>query len=516
MAKGILSTKSRTPQSTTAISSPVFERSDAQPRNDLHDLNIGPTKNRPAHQAHWDFQRPRTAEGYQQNKKPQANGSGFDFRIAVPPVDAVPSPVESEKGHGENLIGIALGSPRMVETQNVMSQMQEKAMSTASETKRPPPIQRKPSKWKKIGGLFRAKSAITSSTNQPFYQVRSDSEWPLQGSSHSVDYQAQPKSEPRAKPISNTEVWPCLESDSQPDHKIKEKSSQKIKGNCDGPRTSPKSSSKNKPKNRKNSSSNSPPSNTQSPEQMKPNLGPLLQVDIPDVQMERYSVMFGGLLGKDQPSQPDRRSKTMENIEVPKTQVGRSFLRLQWASSTNAFNRIHHPLQSFPRLRDGQRHHRHHARNLRPLALPCSRTPKSAKPPKSWALRIYPEAQALYTGAKPPWPKHVEAAPQLSRITSCLWYRALQQSLRLMVLKIQYHLSYRPRLSAQMMKHSCCKDSSQSEATWIQRGNRNGRSSTRNRQPTSQSQNWPSRLPSTPRSCHQSQPTMTRHRHHRS
>ena len=154
--------------------------------------------------------------------------------------------------------------------------------------------------------------------------------------------------------------------------------------------------------------SNSPPSNTQSPEQMKPNLGPLLQVDIPDVQMERYSVMFGGLLGKDQPSQPDRRSKTMEDIEVPKTQVGRSFLRLQWASSTNAFNRIHHPLQSFPRLRDGQRHHRHHARNLRPLALPCSRTPKSAKPPKSWALRIYPEAQALYTGAKPPWPKHVE------------------------------------------------------------------------------------------------------------
>ncbi|PLB44896.1 hypothetical protein P170DRAFT_415726 [Aspergillus steynii IBT 23096] len=286
MAKGILSTKSRIPQSTTAICSPVSERPDAQPRNDFQDLNNGATKNRPPNQAHWDFQRPRTSEGRQQNKKPQPNGSGFDFRIAVPPAEAVPSPVESEKGHGENMIGIALGSPRMVETQNVMSQMQEKAINTVSDTKKSPPIQRKPSKWKKIGGLFKAKSAITSSTNQPFYQVRSDNEWPLQGSSHSIDYQAQPKSEPQTKPISNTEVWPCLESDTQ---------------------------SKPHPK-------NSTPSSDQNADQKKPNLGPLLQVDIPDVQMERYSVMFGGLLGKDQPAPSDRRSKTMEDIEAPKAQ----------------------------------------------------------------------------------------------------------------------------------------------------------------------------------------------------
>ncbi|KAI9043235.1 uncharacterized protein KD926_004419 [Aspergillus affinis] len=309
MAKGILSTKSRAPQSATAISSPVFDRSDAQPRNDLQDLNNGSTKNRPANQAQWDFQRPRTSEGRQPTKKSQPNGSGFDFRIDVPPAEAVPSPVESEQGHGDNMIGIALGSPRMVESQNVMSQMQEKAINAAADTKRAPPIQRKPSKWKKIGGLFRAKSAMTPPANQPFYQVRSDNEWPLQGSSHSIDYQAQQKPESQAKPLSNTEVWPCLDPESRPETKTKEKSPQKTKGNRDGPQTSPKSSPKKK-------SENSAPNTNQNADQKKPSPGPLLQVEIPDVQMERYSVMFGGLLGKGQPDPSNRQSKTMEDLEI--------------------------------------------------------------------------------------------------------------------------------------------------------------------------------------------------------
>ncbi|KAK1140138.1 hypothetical protein N8T08_010615 [Aspergillus melleus] len=325
MAIRTLSTKSRAPQSTTAISSPVFERSDAQPRNDPQDLANGSTMNRRANQAPWDFQRPRTSEGRQQAKKPQPNGSGFDFRIAVPPAEAVPSPVESEKGHGDNMIGIALGSPRMVDSQNVMSQMQEKAINTVAETKRSPPIQRKPSKWKKIGGLFRAKSAMTPPSSQPFYQVRSDNEWPLQGSSHSVDYQAQRKPEPQAKPLSNTEVWPCLEPEAKPEAKTKEKSPQKTKGNRDGPQTSPKSSPKTNPKKSpKNSPKNTPENSTssgnQTADQKKPSPEPLLQVEIPDVQMERYSVMFGGLLGKSQPEPSNRRSKTLEDMEIQTAQ----------------------------------------------------------------------------------------------------------------------------------------------------------------------------------------------------
>ncbi|GAB1211602.1 hypothetical protein ATERTT37_000725 [Aspergillus terreus] len=218
------------------------------------------------------------------NKKLQSPSSGFDFRINVPPPEAVSSPTPTDLGVDEHMIGIALGSPRMVGAHHMMSQMQEKVLSTAVDPPKPAPIQRKPSKWKKIGGFFKAKSAMTSgAASQPFYQVQSGGKWPLQGSSHSLDYK--PRSQPETtepKPISNTEVWPCLVTEPEPKP---DKSDQKTTPVVQTP---PKVES------------------VKSAQPSKNGEGPMLQIDIPDVQMERYSVMFGGLLS--------RRSKTLDDI----------------------------------------------------------------------------------------------------------------------------------------------------------------------------------------------------------
>jgi hypothetical protein len=48
----------------------------------------------------------------------------------------------------------------------------------------------------------------------------------------------------------------------------------------------------------------------------------LLEIDIPDVQMERYSVMFSQVMKKNQrPSLLARRSKTLDNLRLPNNQV---------------------------------------------------------------------------------------------------------------------------------------------------------------------------------------------------
>ncbi|KAF9894450.1 hypothetical protein FE257_007953 [Aspergillus nanangensis] len=303
MAKGIFLGKSR--RAPDAISNPVLKFTDALPRNDLRDLEQsqdGQDSPRPIHQSHWNFQRPRTSDGRSQSKKTQSPVAGFDFQINVPTPDTIPSSTHTDIGTEGSMIGIALGSPRMVGAQNMMSQMQEKAFlaSVAEKNKpapaqapspatAPAPVQRKPSKWKKIGGFFRAKNAMTSTVNQPFYQVRSSSEWPLQRSTHSVDYQNQQEKtaeSPPSKPIQNTEVWPCLVTEPEPTPKKPEQPVRNL----------PEASS------------------AQIAKSKQTGTGTMLDIDIPDVQMERYSVMFGGLLGKGQPSPLNRRSKTLDDI----------------------------------------------------------------------------------------------------------------------------------------------------------------------------------------------------------
>ena len=50
--------------------------------------------------------------------------------------------------------------------------------------------------------------------------------------------------------------------------------------------------------------------------------GALLEVEIPKIEMERYSVMFESVLGnKQQPGLLARRSRTLDNLVVPEKEV---------------------------------------------------------------------------------------------------------------------------------------------------------------------------------------------------
>ncbi|GAQ07593.1 hypothetical protein ALT_4914 [Aspergillus lentulus] len=307
MARGIFLGRSRAPEAIEIISNPVLKYSDALPRTDLRDVESVANNSRPVNRAvaQWDFQRPRTADGRKPIKKGQGLNPGFDFQIAIPPAEAVPLPKSPDDDLNANMIGIALGSPRMAEPQSILSQMQEQPpVSTSASPEQASPQtktpKRKPSKWRKIGGLFKAKNALPATANQPFYQLRCTEEWPLQQSTHSVDYEHQCKTEksepeniaPTPPNLPDLEIWPCPEGENEPQSYVQSSletaAQDSAKNNDLGPGAKPRIA------------------------------GPFLQIDIPDVQLERYSVMFGGVLNQNEPSLLKRRSKTLEDVRIPK------------------------------------------------------------------------------------------------------------------------------------------------------------------------------------------------------
>lgn len=65
--------------------------------------------------------------------------------------------------------------------------------------------------------------------------------------------------------------------------------------------------------------------------QLRPQAAGLLDVDIPDVQMERYSVMFGSLLGKPTETTPSllaRRQATLERLKVVNEELAQKVSRM--------------------------------------------------------------------------------------------------------------------------------------------------------------------------------------------
>ncbi|KAL3481439.1 hypothetical protein BJX99DRAFT_219011 [Aspergillus californicus] len=267
MARGTLG-KSRTAPKAQGISNPVFNYTDAIPRKDLRGINHTISYSRPVLKA---GQRPSNSDGRSPQGTTTAPVSGFDFRITVPPDNVVTS--NTDLVVDESKIGIALGSPRLLEPHNAVSQPQRIPPPTPPDDERPSAsLQRKSSKWRKIGGLFKAKSAMGPNVNKPFYQVRSDNEGLLQGSTHSIDYKSRQRTDTRPEPIGNTEVWPCLVSEQEAIMR------------------------------------------QQTSERQQP--GSLLQVEIPTTEMERYSVMFGGLLNNSRPSLLNRRSKTLDDVGI--------------------------------------------------------------------------------------------------------------------------------------------------------------------------------------------------------
>ncbi|OJK01264.1 hypothetical protein ASPACDRAFT_77071 [Aspergillus aculeatus ATCC 16872] len=300
MALGTFRGRSRTLRQPEASSSTAQKHADARPRK-----NSG--RHEPIANLPQDSARPKTAEQQQQQRHVQDANPGFDFQIPATPSNAMTSPTSPIISPTDGLIGVALGSPRMVEVPMAMSQEQQ--FERPPETPVRPSLQRKPSKWKKIGGLFKAKSALSAPVpNQPFYRVQPTTEWPMPASAVSINrrqpmLEESPKLDEKPKPGDNhekkadprpddqpspIEAWPSLDLEPTPEPTaLKHEQSE--------------TTAIDEPSQTNNASSS---------------FMPLLQIDLPDIQLERYSVMFGGVLQKNRPSSLNRRSKTLNDADT--------------------------------------------------------------------------------------------------------------------------------------------------------------------------------------------------------
>ncbi|KAJ5833926.1 hypothetical protein N7474_002237 [Penicillium riverlandense] len=279
MAKGF----TRTQHATDNISFPVLTYTDALPRKDLYELDDGTSYKRPdpATLGQWDFHRPSTADGYR--KPPPGQSAMFDFRVTAPPDEAVPTRSRPYRGPKEQeSIGIALGSPGMLHSQG---QFQPPISIFAAGRTGEKSGPQKSSKWKKIGGFFRAKSALASTSNL----AQADPGLRTTRKEKSSEKPRKTKQRNDSK-----EEWPSLKIDPKPELNA----SGKIRES----------------KRNRNRSQTAP----QGPEGKSASTEPMLQVNIPDIEMERYSVMFSNFIQKrERPSLLARRDKTLDNLQVP-------------------------------------------------------------------------------------------------------------------------------------------------------------------------------------------------------
>lgn len=269
--------KSRPAPTEEAISFPVLTYSDAAPRSDLCDIDkIAKRQENQESLAQFEFPRPSSEEGRSKRKPPPGTVATFDFRVTAPPDEVVPSHARLDRSPFG--VGIALGSPGIYDSKdNLPPPRFNTSVFTEKEKGRPQPLQ-KASKWKKIGGLFRAKSALASPTRPR------PSPMTLPTHKATMDKQTIHKT--------GTEEWPRIESD---------------------PKSSTNRATSTPSRTRKFSLSNK-----KSPKESNGDLGPRLEIEIPDIQMERYSVMFSNVMNKNQrPSLLARRSKTLDSLRLP-------------------------------------------------------------------------------------------------------------------------------------------------------------------------------------------------------
>ncbi|CAI7617168.1 unnamed protein product [Penicillium glandicola] len=266
MARGLTAVQSHT-QSKETISFPVLTYTDALPRNDLHSVEA--SRHPTPMNAQWDFTQPSTGDGW--FKKP-SQATTFDFRITAPPDEAI-QPTRSDRNRNEHMIGIALGSPGMINNESLPPPRFDTSIF-APETG----PANKPSKWKKIGGFFKAKNAFTSPPDAQESEFKPQS-----------DIYKLPEKPRKARLRKNsTEEWPKLEIDPM------------------------KMPSQTALRSRSYSLGN------KALKEQPGTQGLLLSVNIPDVQMERYSVMFSDVVNKNKrPSLLARRAKTLDNLRVP-------------------------------------------------------------------------------------------------------------------------------------------------------------------------------------------------------
>ncbi|KAJ5715513.1 uncharacterized protein N7483_012694 [Penicillium malachiteum] len=274
MARTMTMTKAR-PAQKNAISLPVLTYSDSLPRDDLRDITGGLAHELNQNPKESGSSRPKS-DGRSSKKPPPGGHATFDFQLTAPPEEVIPSSARSGRSPiGSHSIGVALGSPGMIDLDKPLPPPRFNVPNFTQES----PQLNKSSKWKKIGGLFRAKNALTSPTNA----TRTTQKDQLKDGSNGNHQMGQKEDV--------TEEWPKIESDPKA---------------VNASNTSPKRTRKFSFSGKKN------------PREKNGDGSPMLDVEIPDVQMERYSVMFSNVMTKNhKPSLLARRSKTLDNLHVP-------------------------------------------------------------------------------------------------------------------------------------------------------------------------------------------------------
>lgn len=311
MARGIFTSRSRSNTTGGSISNPTLTYTDAEPRTDLQSLREVSANISPPHRsgAVSEIDSERTESRNKQSLDqgwPTAKPT-FDFQVTAPPAEAISFYTPVDNASDYNMIGIALGSPGIVNPPN-QTPADVPEVNGAEDMGRAQ-LRRKPSKWKKFGGLFRSKTAAVPPSNPPFYQVQTRvNDQPLQGSADSVarpEVQSQPQHDFRRPKILRKSVY-------RKEDKTKGAWQQQEGGHFNGHH-----------KHDEDSERQDWAKDEQVPRFSYDVSGPLLQVEIPDIQLERYSVMFGSVLGKNKESTLlARRSKTLDNLVVPTPEVG--------------------------------------------------------------------------------------------------------------------------------------------------------------------------------------------------
>ncbi|EEH39128.2 hypothetical protein PAAG_01590 [Paracoccidioides lutzii Pb01] len=253
----------------------------------------------------------------------------FDFQLSSEP-EQIPSPQFQDFNASDNgtmMIGVALGSPTMHRTQQpgpwcTVSTALPDARSVGVEDKDAEKLKPKATKWKQISGLFKSKNPVPP-PDTLIYQV------PLNDRSVTSYGGRDSPEDSHIRPNHACQPWDDVDfqnnklkeagkvdgSVSKPPKKMKESKKLVKYIDIESLKSSPKKSAqqdKHLPLLSKEISS-LPTTSSGAPDLCSP----LLTVDIPDIHLERYSVMFSTVLGKPPPSTLlAKRSRTLDMLRT--------------------------------------------------------------------------------------------------------------------------------------------------------------------------------------------------------
>jgi hypothetical protein len=251
---------------------------------------------------------------FSRSRARRRTGSSSKFEDAAPDLADLPPPRLTQLDCSNvptdtSMIGVAVGSPSQLQPTNMgaighspLAKMEAELLETNDDYFEDPRHKAKGGKWKKIGGLFKAKNAFQPErAPSPFYQLQAQYAAQMANQSqtsiksHSLDQPAQ--QDPKLL------FDKLLRSDGQlSPSNCAENTKQQMQGSLGviGTSMAPTEHTK----------SHQPTNlNTQ-----KAGLS-LLDVKIPEIQMERYSVMFGNLLDKpDSPGLSARRGRAPNKL----------------------------------------------------------------------------------------------------------------------------------------------------------------------------------------------------------